>query len=160
MTSLRQKAVNGICAGDWIEITRTFTEADVAQFSEITQDYNPVHFDGRFSKAKNFSGKICHGLLIGSMITEIGGQIGWLATEMRFKFKKPVYPGDTITCRMTITHVDEKGFARAEAVLQNTEGQVVLEAVLKGFLPKEPEKEVMRQMIKEGDQTNPIRDIR
>ncbi len=32
--------------------------------------------------------KYAHGLLVGSMLTEIGGQLGWLATEMDFKFQK------------------------------------------------------------------------
>jgi len=123
---------------------------------KTTRDYNPVHFDERFANVKHFKGRICHGLLIGSLITEIGGQLGWLATEMNFKFKKPVYFGDTITCELTINDIDANGFAEADAVFTKLDGIVVLEAVVKGNLPSEPEREVMNMMIEEGDPTNMI----
>ena len=123
-------------------------------FADITRDYNPVHFDDRFAEAKNFKGRICHGLLTAGMITEIGGQIGWLATQMNFEFKKPVYFGDTITCYFTITEVDEHGWARAEATMQNQEGLTVVEAWITGRLPGSRDIEVLEAMVAEGDPTN------
>ena len=110
---IREKTIEGLKTGDSFTVTRRSTEDDVKNFANISLDYNPVHFDSRFSIAKGFSGRICHGLLVGSMITEIGGQIGWLATEMAFKFKKPIYFGDTITCTFTLNRIDEKGYAEA-----------------------------------------------
>jgi 3-hydroxybutyryl-CoA dehydratase len=95
MSWIREKTLEGLKTGDFFSISRTFTEEDVIRFAAITRDYNPVHFDERFSGAKSFSGRICHGLLVASMISEIGGQIGWLASEMKFHFKKPVYIGET-----------------------------------------------------------------
>ena len=156
MTSIRMKAVRGINVGDQFSITRTFTEKDAIDFAKNTRDYNPVHFDERFANVKKFKGRICHGLLIGSLITEIGGQLGWLATEMNFKFKKPVYFGDTIKCELTINDIDANGVAEADAVFRKLDGTVVLEAVVKGSIPGEPEREVMNMMIEEGDPTNMI----
>lgn len=156
MTSTRMKALKGIHIGDQFSITRTFTEQDSIDFAKTTRDYNPVHFDERFANVKHFKGRICHGLLIGSLITEIGGQLGWLATEMNFKFKKPVYFGDTITCELTINDIDANGFAEADAVFTKLDGIVVSEAVVKGNLPSEPEREIMNMMIEEGDPTNMI----
>ena len=89
-------------------------------------------------------------------MTEIGGQIGWLATEMNFKFKKPVFAGDTIFCELTLLDIDETGTAQAEAIITNGDGMIVLEAVLKGILPGETEKQVMCDMLSEGDPTNRI----
>lgn len=154
MSSIRKKAVQGIQIGDRFVVTRTITEADVLKFADVTRDYNPVHFEERFAKAKNFNGLISHGLLAASLLTEIGGQIGWLATEMNFKFKKPVYFGDTIRCALTITDIDKKGFARAEAKITNAQGIVAIESMLKGILPGSKEKNVMSQMLSEGDPTN------
>jgi 3-hydroxybutyryl-CoA dehydratase len=156
MTSIRMKAVRGINIGDQFSITRTFTEKDAIDFAKICGDYNPVHFDERFANVKHFKGRICQGLLIGSLLTEIGGQIGWLATEMNFKFKKPVYFGDTIKCELTFNDINANGFAEADAVFTRLDGIVVLEAVVKGYLPGEPEREVMNMMIEEGDPTNMI----
>jgi len=156
MTSMRMKAVNGIQVGDQFRVTRTFTEQDVIDFAETTRDYNPVHFEDRFVKVKNFRGRICHGLLVGSLLTEIGGQLGWLATEMNFKFKKPVYVGDTITCELTITKMNARGLGEAKVVFTHSDGTVVIEAEVKGNLPGEPERKVLNQMMEEGDPTNLI----
>ncbi|MCF8143520.1 MAG: MaoC family dehydratase [Deltaproteobacteria bacterium] len=156
MASMRMRAVKGIRIGDRFCVTRTFTERDVIDFAETTRDYNPVHFDRRFTAIKNFRGRICHGLLVGSLLTEIGGQVGWLATEMNFKFKKPVYIGDTVTCELTIKKMNDRGFGEAEVVFTHSDGTVVIEAEVKGNLPGGPEREVMRQMLNGGDPTNPI----
>jgi len=93
---------------------------------------NPVHYSDEFAQAKNLQGKICHGLLVGGMITEVGGQIGWLASGMNFRFRRPVYFGDTVTCVFTITEVDARNRARAAAVLSNQHGEPVIEATLTG----------------------------
>jgi acyl dehydratase len=126
-------------------------------FADITRDYNPIHFDNRFAQLKNLNGRICHGLLVGSMLTEIGGQIGWLASGMNFRFKKPVYFGDTIICTFTITDIDNNNRARARVVYQNNEGITVLEADLTGILPGTLERRVLSAMVEEGDPTNKIR---
>ncbi len=102
---------------------------------------------GSLSEVKKLNGLICHGLLVASMITEIGGQIGWLASGMDFRFKKPVYFEDTITCTFKITEINEKGKAKGEAVYRNQNGTVVLEATLKGILPGLKEKEVLKALI-------------
>ena len=154
MSEIRQRAIAGLKAGDTFTVTRTFTEADMIAFAGITRDYNPVHFDDRFAAVKNFNGRICHGLLVAGMLTEIGGQMGWLASVMNFRFKKPVYFGDTITCKLTITDIDERNHSRAIAEYQNEEGLLVLEADLEGIVPAEPEQEVLAAMVQEGDPTN------
>ncbi|MGD8523181.1 MAG: MaoC family dehydratase [Desulfobacterales bacterium] len=156
MSKIRNRTIQGLKTGDTFTITRKFTEADMSNFADITRDYNPIHFDNRFARAKNLNGRICHGLLIGSMLTEIGGQIGWLAGSMNFRFKKPVYFGETIQCKINITHIDHKNRAQAEAEFTNQDGSIVLEADLTGFLPGESGKEVLKAMVAEGDPTNKI----
>ena len=158
MSEIRRKTIGGLKKGDSFIVQRTFTEKDVHQFADITRDYNPVHFDDRFASVKNFEGRICHGLLSASILTEIGGQIGWLATRMDFHFKKPVYFNDTITCVLTITDVDDRGRAEAEALFKNQDGALVLEAFLNGVLPGSPEGDVLKKMVSEGDPTNKVRD--
>ena len=149
MSEIRQKAIEGINVGDSFTARRTFTEEDMLTFARITRDYNPVHFDDRFSASKNFNGRICHGLMVAGMLTEIGGQIGWLASVMNFRFKKPVYFGDTIECNLTISEIDAKGRSRAAAVYKNQHGVVVLEADLEGILPGAAEREILSAMVQE-----------
>ena len=158
MSEIRRKAIAGFKVGDSFAVQRTFTEADMIAFADITRDYNPIHFDERFTAVKQFNGRICHGLLVAGMLTEVGGQMGWLASVMNFRFKKPVYFGDTVTCTLTITEIDERHRARAAAVYHNEEGVVVLEADLEGILPAAPEQEVLAAMVAEGDPTNERRE--
>ena len=158
MSEIRRKAITGLKVGDSFTVKRTFTEKDMRTFAEITRDYNPVHFDDRFAGAKKFNGRICHGLMVAAMLTEIGGQMGWLASVMNFRFKKPVYFGDTVTCKLTITEIDARNRARAFAKYQNEAGVVVLEADLEGIVPAEPEQDVLTAMVQEGDPSNKLRE--
>ncbi len=157
MSEIRNRTINGLKVGDTFTVSRRFGEEDVIAFADITRDYNAVHFDPRFSGAKNFNDRICHGLLVGSMLTEVGGQIGWLASVMNFKFRQPVYFGDTITCRFTITEIDERLRACAKAVYFNQNGDVVLTAELKGILPDTAERRILHAMKTEGDPTNKMK---
>ncbi len=147
MTDIRRRTVEGLKVGDTFILTRTFTERDVDAFSEVSRDHNPIHFSKRFVGLKGFTGRICHGLLVGGMITEVGGQIGWLASGMTFRFKKPVYFNDTITCRFTLTSVDEKNRAKAETVFVNQHDETVLEASLSGVLPNVEERQVLEDLL-------------
>jgi len=108
MSEIRDKTIQGLKAGDSFIVMRRFTEDDMLAFADVTRDYNPVHFDQRFTRLKEFRAPICHGLLVGSLLTEVGGQIGWLASEMSFRFKRPVYFGDTIECTFTITEINAR----------------------------------------------------
>ena len=153
-SQIRKKAIAGLKPGDSFTVSRTFTEQDTLAFADLSHDYNPVHFDDRFANAKAFRGRICHGLAVASLATEIGGQIGWLASGMNFRFKRPVYFGDTIECSLTITEIDDRNRAQAEAVFKNQQNEVVIEAHLTGIVPGLPERQVMEAMTAEGDPTN------
>lgn len=154
MSEIRKRAIAGLKAGDSFTLVRTFAEEDTLCFGEISRDQNPVHYSDEFAQAKNLQGKICHGLLVGGMITEVGGQIGWLASGMNFRFRRPVYFGDTITCVFTITEVDERNRARAEAILSNQRGEPVIDAWLTGVLPGPREQRVMSALVSEQKTTS------
>ncbi len=154
MSSIRKSAIAGLKPGDSFTVSRTFREQDTVAFANLSRDYNPVHFELRFAEARGFREPICHGLLVASLLTEIGGQIGWLASGMNFRFKRPVYFGDAIECRLTVTELDARNRAKAEAVFKNQQGEVVIEAELTGILPGATERQVMETMMGEGDPTN------
>jgi acyl dehydratase len=139
MSEIRKKTIEGLKVGDSFTLSRTFTEKDVLHFSSMTKNYNPAYFDEKFAQAKNLRGKICPGLLVGSLVTEIGGEIGWLASKLDLRFKKPVYIGDTVTCSLTISCMARKGLTEAKAICRNQGGEIVLEAFLKGYVPVGPE---------------------
>jgi 3-hydroxybutyryl-CoA dehydratase len=127
-------AFNAIHVGQTFTFRRTFTEGDVALFCGVTGDYNPYHIDETFIQSSWFGRRIIPGLLTSSMITHIGGMIGFLASEMHFHYIAPVYIGDTITCTVTFNEKDEqKRLFRATASLVNQEGVEVLKSSFSGF---------------------------
>jgi len=127
-------AFDSMQPGQTFTFRRTFSDGDVAMFCGVTGDYNPYHIDALFLQASWFGRKIIPGLLTASMITHIGGMIGFLATEMNFQFAQAVYVGDTITCTVTFTEKDEeKRILSAKAVYVNQDGVEVTIATFKGF---------------------------
>jgi len=158
MVGFRERAAEGLQVGDSFRTSRIFTDDDVILFAQITRDYNPVHFDARFAKAKNFSAPICHGLLVASLATEIGGQIGWLASAMNFRFKGPVYVGEAITCSWVMTAIEKNGRAKASVTVSKEDGATVIEAEISGIVPGLEERKVLSQMLSEGDPTNGLTD--
>lgn len=88
---------------------RTITEADIVNFGNIIGDFNPLHFDAEYMKDSMFGQRIAHGMLTLSFATGLGNMMGVnLGTVLAFKglnieFKRPVFIGDTIRLKTTVT---------------------------------------------------------
>ncbi len=129
-----KQAFDALQVGQTFTFRRTFTEGDVALFCGVTGDYNPYHIDYTFLQESGFKRPIIPGLLTASMVTHIGGMIGFLALEMAFEFPAAVYVGDTIACTVTFTEKDEtRRMFRASATCVNRDGVEVLRAKFAGF---------------------------
>ena len=153
---MRLRAIKGLREGDTFTYTRVFSQKETESFGDITRDYNPVHYDLSWANEKGFQGLICHGLLVGSMICEFGGQVGWLATGMDFKYIKPVYFGDRVRISITVTKVEASGRAEAEAFFTNQAEEQVGYAYMTGRIPMEGERDLLKRIVDEGDQTNKL----
>ena len=139
MNELRKRAIAGVKAGDVFDIWRTFKAAEISEFTAMSGDNNPVHLSQAFARMKGFDGCIHHGLHTASLVTEVGGELGLLAAKMNFQFKKPVYSGDKIHCRVEIIDLDERGRANLTAILRNQHGDIVLEGDVSAIIPTQAE---------------------
>ena len=120
--------------GQTFSFRRTFTDGDVAMFCGVTGDYNPYHQDAAFAEQSFYGRLTIPGMLAGSMLTHIGGMLGFLATEMSFEYIAPVFVGDTISCTVTVAEKDEeKRQVTATAGFVNQDGAEVLRARFTGF---------------------------
>ncbi|NCX72359.1 MAG: MaoC family dehydratase [Betaproteobacteria bacterium] len=147
MTTMRQRAAEGLQVGDRFTISRSFTADDIAFFAQLSRDHNPVHGDDGYIALKGFKAPIAHGLLTASLMTEIGGQIGWLAASMSLRFKRPVYAGEMLHCEWLIAEIDERRRAKAIIHVTNPDGLTVLEAESTGVLPNEAERERLKALL-------------
>jgi 3-hydroxybutyryl-CoA dehydratase len=97
--------------GDTATFSKTITDDAIRQFADLVGDHNSVHLDDEFSKKTRFGRRIAHGMLSASLIsTCLGTQLpgnGAIYLSQSFKFLAPVYPGDTVTARVTITKIRE-----------------------------------------------------
>jgi acyl dehydratase len=87
---------------------RTITEADLVNFTGVSWDIHPLHNDEVHCQTTIYGRRIAHGFLILSImggLTTCSGVmdrgLGFLGMD-GWRFHKPVYPGDTIRCRIQV----------------------------------------------------------
>ena len=117
--------------GDSAETTRTIEQADVDAFAEVTGDRNPVHLDETFAQQTRFGRRIAHGMLTASLISsvlanELPGE-GSVYLGQTLQFVAPVFPGDEVTARVTVTDVREnRPIIKLETICVNQRGETVI----------------------------------
>ncbi len=86
---------------------RTITETDIVMHAGQTGDFYPHHMDAEWCKTQEFKQRIAHGTLIFSIaIGMTAGEINPLAMSYgydKMRFIRPVFIGDTIHCKVTLT---------------------------------------------------------
>ncbi len=90
---------------------RTITETDVVNFAAYTGDWNQLHTNEVYARETMFGRRVVHGLLglavaVG-FVSRMGLFEGTTLAMLGIKdwtFKAPVFIGDTVRVRITITH--------------------------------------------------------
>lgn len=121
--------------GDSAELTKKFTEEDIARFAELTLDDNGIHTSAELSAKGIFRRPVVHGVFAGSLISSVMGTKlpgpGTILQEMNCRYTNPVYPGDTVTARVVLTDAEEKEkyyTATLKGTCVNQDGVTVAEA--------------------------------
>ena len=118
--------------GDTATRSKTITDANIRAFADLTGDHNPIHMDEQFASQSRFGKRIAHGMLSASLISavlanDLPGH-GSIYLGQTLKFVAPVFIGDEITARVTVTSVrDGKPIAKLETVCTNQRDEVVIE---------------------------------
>lgn len=89
---------------------RTITEADLLNFAGVSGDFNSIHTDAQFVQGTQYSQRVVYGVLGLSVMTGLmdrlgifsGSAIAMLGID-NWRFRKPLFIGDTITARITIS---------------------------------------------------------
>lgn len=118
--------------GQRAERSLTLTAAHVATFAQLTGDYNPLHFDEKFTAGTKFGrlvvqGGLTTGLLHALVAMDMPGP-GTVFLSQNWKFTAPVYIDDTITASAEVVsvHATKPVTQLAIRVTRQT-GDVVLE---------------------------------
>jgi 3-hydroxybutyryl-CoA dehydratase len=92
---------------------RTVTEADIVNFAGLSGDFNPMHTNAVYAAGTQFEQRVAHGLLVLGMASGLSYQMGFLEgtaiafTDLEWKFRAPVFIGDTIRVRVKVTKMRE-----------------------------------------------------
>ncbi|GKU93622.1 hypothetical protein SLEP1_g7199 [Rubroshorea leprosula] len=62
---------NMLKIGDILRQTRIFSNEDVCQYSKVTCDVNPLHFDKESARNAGFEDRLVHGMLVASLFPRI-----------------------------------------------------------------------------------------
>lgn len=91
-------------------VGRTVTEADVVAFAALSGDWTRIHTDSVYAAQHPFGQRVAHGLLVVSIASGLVVRLGFIEeTVLAFreidtwKFSLPVFIGDTIHVRATVT---------------------------------------------------------
>jgi acyl dehydratase len=128
---MKGKTIDLIKIGDTAFQVKKVTERDIELFGEVTNDYNPAHFDSEYAAGTMFKKRISHGMLVGSLFSKVFGMDlpgeGSIYLTQSLRFRRPVYFEDEITATVTVTDVDiMKNRVRFDCVATNQFDVVVV----------------------------------
>jgi 3-hydroxybutyryl-CoA dehydratase len=114
---------------------RTVTEADIVNFAGVSSDFNQMHTDAVYGEQTQFGQRVAHGLLGLSMVSGLAYQTGFLVdtviafTSIEWKFRAPIFIGDTIHAEVKVTKRREMkaaggGFVSFDVRVLNQAGEV------------------------------------
>ncbi|NWH09049.1 MAG: MaoC family dehydratase [Alphaproteobacteria bacterium] len=133
-----QKTFLELRVGDTYALpSRTLGDGNFTAFQALSLDNHPIHYDAEYCRAKGLKAPLAHGLQVlaftaagaGLFPHEIGDALMGFV-EVRAKFLKGVYPGDTLYPRLTITELKPQrttGLVTMRASVHNQDGECVLE---------------------------------
>ncbi|OGR96199.1 MAG: hypothetical protein A2V88_02510 [Elusimicrobia bacterium RBG_16_66_12] len=116
---------------------RRLDEGTVRAFSEVSGDFNRIHLDEDYARSSPFGGRIAHGLLALSAATGLLHDLEILResvvafTGLSWKFKAPVFLGDSISLTLKVARRramgGRGGLVFFEAAIVTQDGKTVQE---------------------------------
>jgi acyl dehydratase len=116
---------------------RTLTDAHFSAFQALSGDNHPIHYDRPYCLAQGHKDLLAHGLMVLALTAAGAGLFPHVIaeklvgfTEVRAKFLKEVYPGDTLYPLLEISELRRQrstGVVHMLASVDNQEGVRVLE---------------------------------
>ncbi|CAI9102162.1 OLC1v1000384C1 [Oldenlandia corymbosa var. corymbosa] len=95
--------------GQPLKLTRQFSDSDIAEYSKLSRDSNPLHFDPECAKLAGFDDRLVPGLLVATLFPRIIAAHfpGAVYASQTLQFKLPVYLGEEITGVVGATSIKE-----------------------------------------------------
>jgi acyl dehydratase len=130
MTTTRTDDIPAV--GTTARRSRTLRREDIALFTEMTGDRNPLHLDAEVAGASRFGGIIVQGGVTSGLLNAIVAEDlpgpGSVFLHVDWAFKAPGRPGDTITAEVEVLdRREDKPIAMLRTTITDQEGTVLLD---------------------------------
>lgn len=125
--------------GEKAEFSKTIGETDIAMFSGMTGDFDPIHVNEHYAKTTMFGQRIAHGCLVMGLLSTTASMMSRRSVERgakgvpvslgydKIRFLKPVFINDTLTARYTVEEIDpEQARSRSKVEVVKQDGEVCL----------------------------------
>jgi acyl dehydratase len=118
--------------GQKAERARRVERGDIALFTEISGDRNPLHYDEAAARASRFGEIVVQGgvtsAILNAVVAEDLPGPGTVFLHVDWRFLAPVRPGDTITGSVEVLEVrEDKPITRLRTTITNQDGTVVVD---------------------------------
>lgn len=135
------KTINQIKVGDQAFQVVEIKEVNVETFGQITNDFNPAHFDSDYASKTMFKKRISHGMYVGSLFSKVFGMDlpgnGSIYVGQSLKFKRPVYFGDVIKALVIVREINiERNRVYFDCIATNQNDEVVIKGEAEMMPPK------------------------
>ena len=117
--------------GDVATREYTLTDAHAQAWAEISQDFNPLHFDEDAAAASIFGRRVGHGGLMQAVLHGIVGMDlpgpGTVFLHLDWRLQNPIYFDETVVGRIEVLEVrDDKPMCLLAASITRPDGVVAL----------------------------------
>jgi acyl dehydratase len=118
--------------GDSAALSRTVGPDDIALFTAISGDRNPLHYDADAAASSRFGEIVVQGGITSAILNAVVAERlpgpGTVFLSVSWNFRAPVRPGDTITGRVEVTDVRaDKPITTLATTVTRGDGTVVLD---------------------------------
>lgn len=118
--------------GDVARRSRQVSAQDIALFTQLTGDRNPLHYDEVRASRSRFGGIIVQGGVTSGLLNAVVAEDlpgpGSVFLHVDWSFRAPVKPKDTITAEVEVLERrTDKPITKLRTTITNQEGVVVLD---------------------------------
>lgn len=114
------------------ELSRTVGPNDIALFTELSGDRNPLHYDEDAASSSRFGQIVVQGGITSAILNAVVAEKlpgpGTVFLSVAWSFTAPTRPGDTITGRVEVVEVRaDKPITKLNCTVTRADGTVALE---------------------------------
>ncbi len=109
MDPVRDSDVATLAPGFASRAQRRLAQSDFDAFARLSGDDNPIHVDAAFCAGTRFGRRLCHGMLLYSLVHEQMRALlpaGAIELEVYMVYPGPTFAGDTITIDVAVAAID------------------------------------------------------